>query len=524
MPKPYSAFAPMVAFACLFAFSSATNVPVTLVYSYTANVGPLNPHLYSPNQMFAQAMVYEPLVKYSSKGTIEPCLAESWSASKDGKEYTFNLRKGVRFSDGTPFNAAAVKKNLDAVKANAARHEWLEGVTQIVEARVVDDSTVKLVLKDSYYPILQDLALVRPLRMLSPSAFPASGTTADGIKAPIGTGPWKLVETKLGEFDRFERNELYWGPRPKADRILVKVIPDPNTRAIALETGQIDLVYGTGQINLDSFKRYSSDKRFTVAMSQPLSTRMLALNTKKGPASDKAVRLAIQHAVDKDSLIKGVFFGTEIKADALYASNIPYADLSLPPYAFDRSQAGKILDDAGWKKDPGTGFRAKGGAPLAMNLCFVGNDAVMKSSAEVIQADLAKVGIKVSLVGEESDSYYSRQKNGDFDMIFNNSWGPPYEPHAFMSSWRVPSHADYQAQLGLPEKAELDEKIGEVLVSTDGKARASLYKWILTTIHQEAVYLPISYTTITCVYGKNLSSVGFGATTSEIPFESIVKK
>jgi nickel transport system substrate-binding protein len=100
--------------------------PKTLVYSWPSNVGPLNPHLYSPNQMFAQAMVYEPLLRYGRDGSIMPWLAQSWEISADGREYTFDLRRKVFFSDGTPFDAEAVKKNHDAVLANAKRHTWLE--------------------------------------------------------------------------------------------------------------------------------------------------------------------------------------------------------------------------------------------------------------------------------------------------------------------------------------------------------------------------------------------------------------
>ena len=105
--------------------ASASAKPEILTYSWPGNVGPLNPHLYSPNQMFAQAMVYEPLVRYMGKGKVAPWLAESWDISSDQLTYTFHLRKNVVFSDGTPFDARAVKLNFDAILANAERHAWL---------------------------------------------------------------------------------------------------------------------------------------------------------------------------------------------------------------------------------------------------------------------------------------------------------------------------------------------------------------------------------------------------------------
>ncbi|MCU0594957.1 MAG: nickel ABC transporter substrate-binding protein [Desulfobacterota bacterium] len=292
--------------------------PKTLIYSWPGNVGPLNPHLYSPNQMFAQAMVYEPLVRYGEGGKLLPWLAESWEISKDGKEYLFKLRQGVRFSDGTAFDANAVKKNFDAIMANAKRHDWLNLVNEIQETAAPDERSFKLVLKNPYYPTLQDLTLIRPFRFLAPSAFPESGKTAEGIRKPVGTGPWILAESKLAEYDLFVRNDLYWGPKPKTERILVKVIPDPHGRAIAFETQGIDLIYGPGgQIGVDTFKRFADSGKYLTRVSQPLATRALAINSNRGPTRELAVRKAIQHAVNKDAMIRGIFENTEVRADTL---------------------------------------------------------------------------------------------------------------------------------------------------------------------------------------------------------------
>jgi nickel transport system substrate-binding protein len=144
--------------------------------------------------------------------------------------------------------------------------------------------------------------------------------------------------------------------------------------------------------------------------------------------------------------------------------------------------------------------------------------------AEIVQADLAKVGIEVALVGEEESSIDARQNDGRFGMIFNRTWGAPYDPHAFVSSMRVPSHADYQAQLGLPDKAEIDAMIGKVLVSTDEKLRQDMYRQIMTRLHEEAVYLPLTYVTAIAVARPELGPIPFGAMSSEIPFEKIHPK
>lgn len=492
-----------------------------LDFSWPLNVGPLNPHLYSPNQMFAQAMVYEPLVRYRADGTIAPWLAESWEVSEDGKTYTFTLRDGVTFSNGEAFDASAAKANIDAALANRSRHSWLELANQIIAADAVDARTLRLTLKDAYYPLLQELALPRPFRFVAPSQF-INGGTKDGIKAPIGTGPWMLTETSLGEHDVFTRNDTYWGEKPALESVTVKVIPDPNTRAIAFETGEIDLIYGTdGPISPDTFERFRQMGMYTATLSEPLETRVLALNTNRGATRDAAVRKAINHAVDKDTIIETVLYNTQRRADALFAPNVPYADIGLTPYDFDPEKAARLLEDAGWRLDDGDPIRRKDGAALSLELCFIGTDAVVKSMAEIIQADLRKVGIQVTLTGEEESSIYARQRDGRFDLIFNRTWGAPYDPHAFVSSMRVPSHADYQAQLGLADKAGIDAKIGEVLTSTDETTRQNLYRHILTRLHEEAVYLPLTHVTAIAVAKPEVGNVPFGAMSSEIPFDRL---
>lgn len=496
----------------------------TLNFSWPSNVGPLNPHGYAPNQMFAQGMVYESLVKYQADGTVAPWLATSWTASGDGRTYIFKLRDDVTFSNGEAFNAAAVVVNLETVIASRKGHDWLELINQLQSARALDELTVELRLKDPYYPLLQELALVRPVRFLAPSQLPGPGNTEDGIQAPIGTGPWKLAETRLGEYDVFERNDSYWGEKPAYEKVVVKVIADSNTRAVALETGDIDLIYGDeGPITPDTFARLKA-QGYQAGISPPLGTQVLALNTNKAPTNDLAVRQAINHAVDKDMLIAAIYRGTQTRADTLFAPTAPYSNVGLKPYGFDGARATALLDKAGWTLAPGAAVRAKDGAPLQIELAYIGTDAVMKSMAEVLQADLAKVGIDVRLLGEEANSFYARQTDGNFDMIFGNTWGAPYDPHAFVSSMRVPSHADYQAQLGLAEKAELDAKIGHALTSTDEAERRELYRSILTILHDEAVYLPLTYSTAILVARDNVDNLTFGATQFDYPFAALKPK
>ena len=491
-----------------------------LTFSWATNAGPLHPHLYSPNQMFAQAMVYEPLVRYAEGGEIVPALATSWKVEQGGRAYVFSLRPNVRFTDGTVFDAAAVVANVNAVLAGGARHNWLAMVAQIEGADILDAGTVRLRLRGSYYPTLLELALIRPLRFASPAVLQTDGT----ISAPVGTGPWCLAETLPGQHDLFRRHDGYWGDKPALDEILVKVVGDSNTRALALETGEIDLAYGTDQLDGDTFRRFAGDRRFTTAISPPLATRLLALNSAQFPTDDLAVRQAIAQAVDRAALVRHVLLDTEPAAETLFASNFPYTGLGLRAPAFDRAAATAMLEAAGWVLPAGARVRARAGRELRLDLCFVGTDALQKALAEAVQGDLARIGIAVRLVGEDHGTFLGRQKSGEFGMIFGDSWGAPYDPHAFLGSMRQPAHADYQAQRGLPMKADIDRRIGAVLASTDEASRAAEYRWILTTLHEQAVYFPVSFLTNKMVHRTSLGRVPFGDTRYEIPFDRILPR
>ncbi|MEW5954440.1 MAG: nickel ABC transporter substrate-binding protein [Bacillota bacterium] len=489
--------------------------------SWAQDVGNLNPHLYSPSQMFAQDFVYESLVEYGEGGVIKPHLAESWTISPDGKVYTFKLQQGVKFSDGSEFNAAIAKKNFDAVLANRDGHKWLELINQIEGVEAVDENTIEITFKNPYYPALQELSLIRPLRFLGEAGFPDDGKTSESIKAPIGTGPWALSEYKQNEYAVFVKNQYYWGAKPKIDKVVVKIIPDEETRAIAFEKQEIDLIFGSGLISLDSFRQFRDSGKYQTMISNPLNTNALALNSNRGSTGEQAVRIALQHGVNKQSLIDNILYGTEVKADTLFSPQFPYCDLGLQPYAYDVEKAKDILESAGWVLKTGQEFREKNGQLLELELCFDSADNVQKAFAEALQGEYKKIGVKLKLVGEERQSYLQRQKDGNFHLIFGDTWGAPYDPHSLVSSMRTPSHADYQAQAGLPMKAEIDEKITEVLLSTDEQVRQELYRYILGTLHEQAVYLPLSYGTNIAVAHKNITGVSFDPQKNRIPLVNV---
>ncbi|MCG7317378.1 nickel ABC transporter substrate-binding protein [Brevibacillus laterosporus] len=496
-----------------------------LTFSWSGDIGDLNPHTYFPNQWFSQAMVYESLVYYGEGGELKPWLAQSWDVSKDGKEYVFHLRKDVTFSDGSPFNATIVKKNFDTVLANAPQHEWMELINQMKSTEVVDEFTFKLNLKKPYYPTLQELTYIRPLRFVGEAAFPDSQNTfKDGLKAPIGTGPWVLSEYTKNEKAVFTRNEKYWGAKPKVDKVIVKVIPDGESRVLAFEKKEIDLIFGNGVISQDSFRFLKDSGKYETKLSEPTATRALLFNTNREALKDRKLRLAIQHAFNKQAVIDHIFYGTERKADTLFAPTIPYTKIDVKPYEHDEEKAKQLLDEAGWKQVNGKPFREKDGETLQLELMFISSDNIQKAIAEYVQGEFSKLGIDIKLTSKEEENFWATASEGSFDLLFTASWGVPFDPHSYLSAITTPSEGgspDYKALLGLPDKKELDGKIKGVLVSTDEAHRMKLYKDILTTLHEQAAYLPISYQSNIAVYHKNMSGVNFLPQEYEVPFTTI---
>lgn len=460
----------------------------TLTIAWPINAGPINPHLYNPNQMYAQTMVYDSLVRYTPIG-MEPSLAESWSVSDDGLTYTFKIRN-AKFSDGTNVSAEAVVMNFNAVMQNKERHGWIALVSMIESFYAEDNNTFILKLKKPYNLTLQELSVARPFRILAHSGF-LSEDTSKGIKAPIGSGPWKLKETKLGEYDIFERNDYYWGQKPKYKYVKVLVLPDANSRIIALETGKVDMLLGEGVFTLENYVRLSKDKNIAAYKSEPRITNMIAMNTSKDIMKDESVRKAILLAVNKEHIVKYILLNEETYAGHIFNPSLKYCNINEKPYEYNLAKANEILDKAGWKKH-GL-YRKKDGKLLSINLHYIGIDPKQKATAEAVQAYLVQAGIKLNIIAEESTIFYSIQANGFFDMIFNKTWGPPFDSGTFLGSMRKPAHADFMAQSGLGEKKQIDNSIGELLISDNETFIQEKYNYILNILHKRAVYMPISY-------------------------------
>ena len=488
-----------------------------LVFVNYRDIRDLNPHLYA-GEMYAQEMLYETLVNITADG-YEGCLAESWDISEDGKIYTFHIRDGVKFSDGEVCDANAIKANFDAIIENKDRHTWLEMMNLLVGVSAPDDKTFVIELSEPYYPLLTELGVTRPFAMISPKAM-KDGSTKDGVNAYIGTGPYVLTDFVTDEYAVFEANENYWGEQPKIKKITVKVIPDNQTRILALEKGEIDMIFGKNMIDADAINQYTGNDKFTVSLSDPTSTRQIVLNTTKEVLADKEVRQALQHATNKQAISDGIFYGLEQPADTLFAKTVPYCDIDLEPYAYDVEQAQSMLDEAGWVVGADK-IREKDGQKLNIDLLYNSDSVTEKAIAEYLQSEYQKIGISLNIHGEEEQSYRDNMKAGNFDMVFNICWGTPYDPQSSLAAMRAPVYGDYAAQLGLEDKAEIDQAITDILTSTDEAERQELYTFVLTRLHEDAVYIPLTFETNKALYTSDLKGVHFGTDQYDVDFASM---
>lgn len=494
-----------------------------LVYATAKDINDMNPHLY-PGSMPVQGILYESLVENTPEG-IKPLLAESWDISEDGKTYTFHLRRDVKFHDGEPFNAEAVKQNIDAVQRNAEKHAWIKLSAKIADVSAVDEFTLKLTLTETYYPTLLELSMTRPYVFISPKDF-KNGETKDGVNAFHGTGPYILDEHVTEQYAVFKGNEEYWGGAPKIKKITAKVLPSGETTLLALQKGEVNFVFtddrGTDSIDVEAMQRLADSGDYQIVRSEPMNTKMIVANSsqKDSPVSEKAVREAIWQSIDRETISRTIFSGTESPAETLFSSNVNYADAGLQKREYNPEEAAKLLEEAGWTIADGTDIRMKDGRQLVMKLYYDVNSSSQKTQAELLQSETLKIGVKLELIGEESSAIANRRSTGDYDLLFNQTWGLAYDPQSTITAF-ASDNAYRHTTSGIPQAEELYKKIEEVMVSKDEETRIGLYKDILTIVHDEAVFIPLTNGSVTVVAPTDLQGISFKQTQFELPFEGM---
>lgn len=477
----------------------------TLVVRTAKDVGDLNPHTMK-SQHYAQDWVYESLVAMQN-GKIVPQLAEKWEVSPDGRTYIFHLRKGVRFSDGSPFTSAVAKRNIEAVQRHADGYSFLQSLTAIDKIEAPDDLTLVLKLNKPCNSLLNDFTFSRPLVMLGDKGFPPEGDPYDkGIAAPIGTGMWKLKEHVPDQYALFERNENYWGDKPKFKYLKAVVIPDVNTAANAMKAGEIDVMVDSTQITADLYKSMGA-AGFQTAAEPTTSISNLNINTAGPVTKDVNVRLAMEYAVDNNEISKGIFGGLQAPATAYFSTDVPYTDTGIKPYPHDLDKANQILEKDGWVYADGDKVRSKNGQKLELDLIYDSSVTNDRDIGLILQSQYAKAGIQLNIVPQDSQVYRKNWASGQFGVLIYSSWGGSYEPYATLAAMASDGDKFNTVQKGMSNKVQLDKVMTDCLSQTDSAKLQKNFDYIMKSFHDEAVYVPLTVVTTLAIYRSDLTEL-----------------
>jgi ABC-type transport system substrate-binding protein len=387
----------------LTALVAAQGEPVrggTLTIAYTSTSPHIDIQATNQGSLSESAhYIYETLFDRNEAGEIVPLLATGYTVDADGLGITFSLQPGVTFHDGTPFDAAAVKYNLER-KIELKLPTFNLIPWDAIE--VVDPLTVRVTLT-APAPHLVPLLTAKTWSMYSPTWAAAVGP--DGVKSDgVGTGPFRVVEFRPNDALVLSRNENYWeAGLPSLDGVVFRVIPDANTRAALLESGEVDIALG---LPVPVTERIRRDARFTVRGEETGRQYYITLNNHIAPTNDVLVRQAINHAVDKEGIIRAAFLGVGATlADAVYITPIVTGYQPMGVFAYDPERAEALLEEAGWAMGR-DGVRVKDGERLTISL-YTRRGSVTGDyeTAELVQGMLADVGIEVDLQVFESASF-----------------------------------------------------------------------------------------------------------------------
>ena len=251
------------------------------------------------------------------------------------------------------------------------------------------------------------------------------------------------------------------------------------------------------------------------------------MNTTSKILGDINVRKALSHAIDKESIAQNIFGGVEKPADTIFAPNVPHTNVKLEKYNYDLAVVEKMLDEAGWVKGA-DGIREKNGQKFEISFPYISTKVTDKNVAEYVQGEWKKIGINVKVNAMEEKAYWANALTKNYDIMLNATWGAPWDPHAFLTSMTAADSSnggpDYAAQLGLPMKAQIDKTIKALLVEPDEKKLDEMYKYVLTTLHDQAVYIPLTYQAILSVYRTGeLDGVKFMPEENRLPVNTVVR-
>lgn len=458
------AFAALSSTATTFAAQAAD-----LKVAIAADALTLDPIASSDNpSIWTELLVFDTLVRPSKDGTkLEPGLAEKWTVSPDGLEYTFTLRD-AKFANGDPVTADDVVYSLQ--RAAGEKSDWARFFKPVTKYTVVDAKTISMHLDKPFTPMLNNLAL------FSASILPKKAVEANEaqfFQAPFGSGPFQVKQWNHGEKISLAKNPNYWqAGKPAVDDAEIQVISDDNARVLKLKAGEVDAIVG---VPFNQVSQLKADKQLNVGVADVFRIELVQLNTTKKPFDDVRVRQALNYAVDKDALVKGVLRGNgKVAATALPI--MAYHNEKLKPYPYDIGKAKELLAQAGYPN----GFKA--------SLLVPAGSVTYRQVASALQSSLKQIGVELQLQNIEDSSQYSTTKSGNFETSLSYASSDTIDPDQMIGFTSVN-----------PERANAfhtqwkDERVNELYDlerrTLDGPERGAQFKEMEQRVHDGAPFI-----------------------------------
>lgn len=484
---------PLLLMAMLIS-SSAHAAGKDVVYACESTVKSLDPHDTSDTYSGAiERTMLQGLMGFDTDLKIIPVLAESYSFNQEATEFTFKLRQGIKFHDGTPFNAEAVRVNVERMMTGKYKRSSL--MKPVKELQVIDEYTVKYVLNEPFGAFINAVAHPGAL-IVSPKAIAEYGD--DINKHPVGTGQFKFVEWVSGNFVKVAKNEEYWGEKAKVDTITFRPVPEGGARLAMLRAGQAHYIY---PMPASLRKVAEADPKIDLIERPSIIVRYLVMNTQYKPLSDVRVRQAINYAMDVDSIIKIAWGGAGTASDSVIPPNLQhYSKQSVWPYDLEKAKA--LMKEAGYEN----GFEVVFMTP---------NASIRLRATEMIKQQLEKINITGDLVSMDVASFYNKLES-------NRSDDNPPVPFLAFGGWSASTgDADWgtrplisteafppsMSNFGFYSDAKVDQLIQEGLSSADPKVRAEAYAKLQAYVWEQCPWGYLWVDTLTSAKSKKLEGI-----------------
>ncbi|MFM2486853.1 glutathione ABC transporter substrate-binding protein [Celerinatantimonas yamalensis] len=471
-----------------------------LKISMYADITGLDPHDTSDNVSYSvQSGIFERLFQFDANMKLIPQLATSYTSNADATEFVLHLRHGVTFQDGTAFDAAAVKANLDRLanqKLGLKRNSLFKLVKTVT---AVDPYTVKVVLSESFGAFINTLAHPSAV-MWSPAVLAKYPSEAQLRKHPVGTGPFKFEQWQQGQDVKLVKYDHYWKQGwPKVDSVTFYPAPEDSTRVAALRSGQVNAIY---PLPADLVNVVKHDDKLAVQRDPSIYMYYIALNTQHKSLASIKVRQAINYAINRNLWLKVGYAGMGTPAESVIAPRVQFfAKQSTPNYQFNPAKAKQLLKEAGY------------GNGLKLNL-WTSNATTSVRSAQFFKQQLAQVGIQVKVVPMDSGARDAKlwsvrdPKKAQYDLYYGG-WSPStgdadwaLRPLFATESW-VPTAYN----VSYYSNPKVDKAIRDGLATADPKVRATAYARAQTLIWHDAPIVFLGTPDNLVGKQKNLSGV-----------------